>query len=970
MRRAVRSLLLLAVLCSVTVMQLDTGGVAAAEQPSKTTTNQAGLINTVSATSYSSYLQSFLKEPAPQLDAFYAGAAFADEQDSGVKKVGSFEGKQDVLEWASEEGWVEWRVEVPETGLYSLGLSYYALPSKGRDIELSLAIDGKQPFDEAARNVFPRVWKNASAIRSDGSGNEIKPDQVEVPMWQDGTFQNMDGLYIEPYCFHLTKGEHTIRLGAVREALAIAGIRVFQETAAQPYRDVMKTYDSQGYKPAANQLLKIQGEQAELKSEPTLFPTYDRSSASTEPANPAKIRLNSVGQLNWQHQGEWMTWEFEVPKDGLYNLAFKVRQNYVRGMYSSRKLFIDGKLPFLEMANVRFPYKLNWYTRVLGDGGKDNEPYLFYLTKGKHELKLEVTPGDLAETLRSVQSVVYEMNDIYRRIIMITGTSVDAYRDYRLDEKIPGLLKQLTRIRTELTKQLANIGRVSSSSGGSEASILEEIIHQLGSFIDNPDTIPNRLERYKNNVSSLGAWILDMRSQPLEIDYIVVKSPDRKAPAARAGFFPQLLFDVRAFFASFGNDASSVGGTYGGSKDKMISVWVSSSDIASTGIATGRDQTQIIRNLIDNSFTPKTGIHVNLSLVDSSQTLVQATLAGKGPDVAMFVPKETPVNLAMRGALADLSTFKGYDELIKRFYKSATIPFEYEGGHYGIPETQDFNMLFYRKDILLELGLKVPATWAEFYKMVPVIQKKNMEIGIPPESQSMFETLLFQRGGTFYTEDRKSTDFDQPAAMEAFKEWTGFYTKYSFPVVFDFYNRFRTGEMPVGIMPYTTYNLLSVAAPELRGLWDIAPIPGSPAEDGSINRMESSNGTGSIILKDSKEQEAAFDFIDWWTSADVQARYGSEQEMLMGAAARYNTANIEAFGKLPWTKAEADNLMNQWKFVWDIPQLPGNYYTSRNITFAFRKVVYDNSNERETLNKYNQEINKEIIRKRAEFHLK
>ena len=94
-----------------------------------------------------------------------------------------------------------------------------------------------------------------------------------------------------------------------------------------------------------------------------------------------------------------------------------------------------------------------------------------------------------------------------------------------------------------------------------------------------------------------------------------------------------------------------------------------------------------------------------------------------------------------------------------------------------------------------------------------------------------------------------------------------------------------------------------------------------------------------------------------------------EIEQNMGAAARFPTANVAAFDQLPWTKTQADNLKEQWQAVTDVPQIPGNYYITRNVSFAFRAVVLKNQNERETLYKYNKEINKEIERKREEFSL-
>lgn len=63
----------------------------------------------------------------------------------------------------------------------------------------------------------------------------------------------------------------------------------------------------------------------------------------------------------------------------------------------------------------------------------------------------------------------------------------------------------------------------------------------------------------------------------------------------------------------------------------------------------------------------------------------------------------------------------------------------------------------------------------------------------------MFDTLLLQKGLNYFDDSRSSTNFDKPEALEAFREWTDFYTKYGLPQDFDFYNRFRTGEMPIGI---------------------------------------------------------------------------------------------------------------------------------------------------------------------------
>ena len=294
-----------------------------------------------------------------------------------------------------------------------------------------------------------------------------------------------------------------------------------------------------------------------------------------------------------------------------------------------------------------------------------------------------------------------------------------------------------------------------------------------------------------------------------------------------------------------------------------------------------------------------------------------------------------------------------------------------------MPETQNFDMLFYRTDVFAELGLTPPETWEEFYAAVEVLQKNNLGVGVLETSTAnagvssgigFFDKMLLQRGGTYYTEDLTQTAFDTQAAYDAFEEWTELYTEYGLDRTFDFYSRFRTGDMPMGIMTYTMYNQLYAAAPEIRGLWAMTLVPGTRQEDGSILRTETAAGTGAVMLQGG-DREAAWEFLKWWAGDDVQTAYGTELEASLGVLARYDAANITAFNNLGWGDEEKAALSAQWEEVTDIMQIPGNYFISRCLTNAFRAVVDQEYNPVRALNTYNKDMNAEIERKRQEFHL-
>lgn len=918
---------------------------------------------------YGSYIEKYASKDRPNDEIIIQAADYTNIFGMDVQVLDDFEGVLGKSIKTDEVGMIEWEVEVEKAGLYNIGLKYYPIEGKSSSIERNLLINGQLPFQGAGTLSFPRIWGNElDEIERDNRGNDLRPRQVEKPMWQNTILQDAEGYYVEPYLFYFEEGKNTISLVSSREPMVINHIKLYQVEEIPTYEEVTTYYETMGYLEASEVKIKIQGEDAIRKSSPTLYPINDRTSPATEPYHVSKIRMNTIGGYNWRWPGQWISWEIEVPEDGLYQLGIKFKQNTLRGIFSTRKLLINGEVPFKEVENIPFYFRNSWDMEVLG-GEKD--PYLFYLPKGKHEIKLEVTLGDLAPLIRTVEQSVLELNYIYRQILMITGAVPDPYRDYQLEKQIPEMLdifKRQSEILYGVAEQLENV----TGEKSAQTAILNTMAYQLEDFVNRPETIQRRLDTYKINVGSLGTWILTVREQPLEIDYFVLASPEKDMPEADVGFFRKAEHEIGSFFHSFFEDYNSIGNVVeDGDENDTITVW----------IGAGRDQAQVLKSMIDDTFTPETGINVNLRLVQM-HVLLPATLAGQGPDVAMQIGNEVPVNYAMRNAVVDLTQFSDYGEIETRFRESAITPYRFDGGVYALPEQQVFSMLFYRKDIFEELELEVPQTWEDIFEMIPVLQKNHMDLALPlvqdPQfpgqvqnliPNQTFTMMLYQQDGQLYNENHTKSNLDSRIAMDSFRQWSSLYTNYKLPLKFDFPNRFRTGEMPVGIADYTLYNHLSVSAPEIRGLWEFVPIPGTLQEDGTIRRDVGSSGTSAIIMEQAENKDASWEFLKWWTSKDVQVRFGREMEGLMGAAARYPTANIEALQELPWPVTDYERLEDQWQWVRGIPEVPGGYFTGRHLDNAFREVVNNGTNPREALNDYIIYINDEIRVKRREFNL-
>ena len=249
-----------------------------------------------------------------------------------------------------------------------------------------------------------------------------------------------------------------------------------------------------------------------------------------------------------------------------------------------------------------------------------------------------------------------------------------------------------------------------------------------------------------------------------------------------------------------------------------------------------------------------------------------------------------------------------------------------------------------------------------------------MNVGLPKVTidgagLSVFNALLLQGGQNYYNDDLSATAFGTETALEAFKDWTSYYTKYDVPIDYDFYNRFRSGEIPIGFESYTLYNKLAVAAPEIAGMWKMLPMSGTVQADGTVDRATSVNCSAALIMNNGCDTQAAWAFVSWFAGAEMQASYGRRLEALVGEAARYNTANLQAIRLLPWTPSEASLILTQMQAAKGIPQSIASYYVTRNLYNAYRRVTVNNTNPREVLYRYDRQMNEEIARKREEFGL-
>lgn len=876
---------------------------------------------------------------------------------AGVEKT-EWEGRDCII--VDDKGSVTWTINVPETGWYSVRFVYSGVSDKTTDIERVFKINGKAPYDEARYQALYKTWRfnysgdtseREGVFDADSAGNELRPNTVPAFEWIDYSIKDNDGYYNIPLEFYLKEGENDITLEGVRESIAISEVGIYTYEELPSYADVLAEYEKKGYEPADADEIYFEAELPDRVSSYTIYPIYDRASAITSPQDKSKVYRNIMGGDKWVTSGQWIRYSFTCEESGLYQITTRFLQDQLKGMYTSRSIKINGEYPFEEAKNCQFPYDNKWQAKSLGDGNFD---FQFYFEAGEtYDLELEVSLGSLADVVRQVSQVVDSLNSDYLRIVELTGADADEYRDYGFARIMPDVVRDLgmqSSILFQLVDFISEINGIKSDN----TSTLEQAAYLVEKMASDEREIAANLSSLKDWVSSLGTWLSDVSTQYLAIDYITIQPAGSELPRGEASGWKSFLFEMQKFIASFYTDYNALGEDDGDDDDsKTLDVWTTS----------GRDQAQIIKNLVSNGYTLDTGVKVNLKLV-AGGTLLPAILAGAGPDVS--IDATSPIDMAIRGAVLPLDDYDTFDEVMDRFADSAKTPMTIYGRTYAVPVTQTFPVMFCRDDVLAELGLEVPETWDDLMSMVPVLQFNNMDIGMTQD----FGTFLFQSGGEYWKNEGMRINFDDYKTLDAFEYMCNMFTQYSLPISYNAENRFKTGELPVLITPYSFYNTLVVFAPEIAGLWSFYEIPGTVnPETGEVDHTSVSSISGIILPRGCKDDETAWTFADWYSDKDFQVDYSNEMIALLGPSAKQMVANIEALEELPWSETEYKTLQQCMRNTVALEPYPGDYFIARYTGFAFQAAYNDKADPSDELLGYVDTINKELTRKRTEFEL-
>lgn len=878
---------------------------------------------------------------------------------TGSPLYGKMEDGTQAIMWDSpEDGQVELSFDIPTAGLYEIAIRYMALPSTPSAPRRNILIDGKTLYRELNNVEFPRVWVDNGRPFKNPLGEEVRPQVKELTEWQDYRVEDLSGLYEAPLKVALDAGHHTMTIQYVYEPMAIQSVCFKAPRVLPTYEQMKDTYKEKGYKEVTAVPAFIEAEFPKWKSDSSL-----RMQVCSDPAaspNPkGGVIFNVLGGGSWNKANQTASYEFSVPESGLYKINWRIYQKYGNGLPVYRQITVDGEVPFAEFASLPIDDTKWNYTSI---EYKEDEPYLLYLDKGTHTIAFTAKLTGYAEVLRDLNKTLSLLSYAIRKITMVTSVSPDPSLDYKLEQKIPDLMDTLQALSDNIGMQVKKLKAMTTTKSTGAVSGLTATKLEIDKMIKKPSIIPASLSRLTEAQVSLSSWVTSFSTCDLQMDYFEIAKPEGTPKNYHSNFFEVLYYSFKTFLTSFYKDYNSVSGLVNSEGDKPLkelSVWISR----------GKDWGDILKQICDEDFTPAHRTAVKLNILPAGQLgptgiVLMAIASGTAPDVILGGDGALATEYGMRDATVDLTKFPDFAEVKRQFLPGVFHSYSLKEGIFALPETMDFSVLYYRRDILEELNMKIPDTWDDVRNYIlPVLKKNGMDFWY----EGGYNTFLFQNGGGYYTEDGRHSALDTQNAIEAFKQFTDLYRVYEVPVSADFYSRFRTGQIPIGISSFNTYIKLTSAAPEIQGKWGVAPLPGIRQKDGTVNRSSSGASSGCIILENAKDKQAAWEFIKWYTGAEAQQRYARDLVAFIGPEARWCSANLQAFDNLSWENNLKEVIVNQRRWYKDQYNVVGGYITARHVENARVRTVVENMNYRESLEIAVKDINRELTIKNQEF---
>ena len=844
-------------------------------------------------------------------------------------------------------------LDVPAEGLYYIRLQYELPANAFNQLSISVWVNGERQFAEAANVILPAFWQDETKdFPVNRFGDQMPPRRHIITGFHTVELFDAGFTSDRPLLFDLNEGVNTIAFrNDTSWNLNLGDVFIHSER-------VLPVYVHSGRTPYQG-FVTVHAIDY-LRNNSTFVQMYGARNAALEPFHPVDRQINMI---NFSRVGNEVFFSLDIPHDDYY--AITLHSNTRHDDFTTFvTLRINGEIPFEQAASFALmPHGDDrWRNQTLMD--EYGNPMLFFLTAGTHEISLRLELAPLNRQIRQLRLLIDHINQLSLDIRRITGREIDTNRTWRLTRYIPEIDMYLEAYEIIIRYMITELARHTPREVNSAvANQLMAALLSLERLRERPDELPLHLNllngargRDSSVLQTAGISIDSLINTGLSVSRIYVGRVDG-LPREHAAWHQSFRAGVSLLAASYTSDKFLVR-----NREGSLNVWANHSML----------HVDILQRLADTRFTPATGIDVNIVVMPDQNRLILSRAAGTNPDVAIGVSASTPFELGARGALLDLTQFDDFWQFMGNLVPGALIPYIFNDQVFALPETINFGATVYRTDILTPLGLTAPDTWMDVAQMQSVLQRFDMTFFKPiagttgMKSFAMTTPMIYQFGGKLYNPDGLTTAINQPEAVRALTFLGELFTTFAVAEqVPNFFNAFRFGQAPVGIIDASTYMLLLYAAPELTGQWNLAPFPGTEQDDGSIARWFIANGNASMIFDGTDFEYEAWEFLKWFLSDEIQ------MEFALSLYATYHilwlSANMNALANSPIEYEHRRIVLDSMQWLRDVPRSPGQYMLERRISDAWNTMVFDGTPPRVAIDLRVIDINREFNRKMMEF---
>ncbi|MDI3517303.1 MAG: multiple sugar transport system substrate-binding protein [Thermotogota bacterium] len=283
------------------------------------------------------------------------------------------------------------------------------------------------------------------------------------------------------------------------------------------------------------------------------------------------------------------------------------------------------------------------------------------------------------------------------------------------------------------------------------------------------------------------------------------------------------------------------------------------------------------------------------------------------------------------------------------FFEGSWQTVEMNGGIYGIPWYVDVRVMFYRTDILKDVGYDhAPQTWEELYDAA----KKLAARGENMYALSLLYTGVFgnefmpfawQAGGKIFDEKGKVRVTD-PEFVEAIEYYARFFWEELAPIGGgNLFQDFASGAVPIFFSGPWMVSMIDQQTPEIKGKWSVALMPKKQTRTSFVG------GCNWVIFNTSKNKDLAWKFIEFMTKPENQLEW-------------YKTVSSLPAVKSVWEYPELSNnpvmkvFGEQLKDAKSPPNIPEWEEIANAISRRVEEVIY----KRKTPQKAAEDLKKDI----------